>query len=284
MRSLGLTATELGPDGWLPADAGALAELLGRHGLKPVASFVPLVLHDREQAPAALETAGRAARLLAAVGGDVLASAAVASAEWSPRVPLEPSEWEHLVGMLAAVDEIAAEHGLQHTLHPHVGTLVETAGDVERVAEESEVRWCLDTGHLAIVGVDPLHLATEANGRIAHVHLKDVDLSVAAEVRSGAVSLREGTQQGLFRPLGHGDIAVGEVVAALEGSGYGGWYVLEQDVVLTAPVPAGESPTQGVEASIEYLRVLAARVLAQEQHGGKSPQSQDAGREHEEVR
>lgn len=284
MRSLGLTATELGAEGWLPLDPRALREVLERHGLRLVASFVPLVLHSPEQAPAAREAALRAARLLAALGGQVLVSAAVASADWSPRVPLGPDEWKHLVGMLAALDEIVGELGLEHALHPHVGTLVETAADVERVAEESEVRWCLDTGHLAIVGVDPLHLATEANGRIAHVHLKDVDLSVAAEVRSGAVSLREGTQQGLFRPLGHGDIAVGEVVAALEGSGYGGWYVLEQDVVLTAPVPAGESPTQGVEASIEYLRVLAARVLAQEQHGGKSPQSQDAGREHEEVR
>jgi inosose dehydratase len=146
------------------------------------------------------------------------------------------------------------------------------------------VRWCLDTGHLAVARADPVRLAREAGDRVAHVHLKDVDFSLAAKVRSGALSLREATRRGLFRPLGRGDARVGEVVRALEDSGYAGWYVLEQDVVLTESDAAEETAARSVEASLEYVRKLASKLLASEaQHGGKSLRSQDAGREHEEV-
>jgi inosose dehydratase len=284
MGSLGLTATELGPDGWLPTDAGVLREFLDTHGLRLVAGFVPIVLHDPRQADVARETALRAARLLAAAGGKVLVSAAVASAAWSPRIILGGEEWKHMAASLAAVDEIAGDHGLEHALHPHLGTLVETVGDLERVAEVSDVRWCLDTGHFAAAGNDPVRLAREAGARVAHVHLKDVDLSLAAKVRTGALSLREATRRRLFQPLGGGDVAVGEVVRALEDSGYAGWYVLEQDVVLTEAEAAEESPAEGVEASLDYVRTLASELLASKvQHGRKSPRSQDAGRDHEEV-
>ena len=284
MRSLGLTATELGPDGWLPTDAGALRELLDAYGLRLVAGFVPLVLHDPRQADAARETALRAARLLAGAGAQVLVSAAVASVAWSPRIPLAQEEWKQLAETLAAVDEIAGDQGLEHALHPHIGTLVETVGDLERVAEVSEVRWCLDTGHLAAAGADPVRLARETGDRVAHVHLKDVDLSLAAKVLCGALPRREATRRALFQPLGGVDVAVGEVVRALEDSGYAGWYVLEQDVLLTESDATEESAADGVEASLDYVRTLASELLGSEaQHGAKSPRSQDAGREHEEV-
>ena len=39
-------------------------------------------------------------------------------------------------------------------------------------------------------------------------------------------------------PLGDGDVAVADIVAALEAAGYPGWYVLEQDTAL----PSGGDP------------------------------------------
>lgn len=270
MRSLGLRATELGPEGWLPTDADRLRELLDGYELRLVGGFVPLVLHDRNQADATRDTAERAARLLAAAGAEVLVSSADGSPDGPASGRLAASERTQMVESLAAVDEIAAEHGLTHALHPHVGTRLETPADVEYLTEASSVRWCLDTGHLTLIGVDPLSLAREAGDRIAHVHLKDVELSLADGLRSGTVSHREATRQGLFRPLGSGDVAVGEVVEALEGSGYAGWYVLEQDLVITEPAPSGQGPAGDVQASIEYLRRVGAGLAK-------------AGQEHEEV-
>ena len=270
MRTLGLGATELGPEGWLPADAGRLRELLDGYGLRLVGGFVPLILHDLNQADAARETAERAARLLAAVGAQVLVSSADGSPDGPARGRLEASERRQMVESLTAVDEIADGHGLTHALHPHVGTRLETPADVEYLTEASNVRWCLDTGHLTLIGVDPLRLATEGGDRIAHVHLKDVELSLADGLRSGAVSHREATRQGLFRPLGSGDVAVGDVVEALESSGYKGWYVLEQDLVITEPEPSTRGPAGDVQASIDYLRRVGAGLAK-------------AGQEHEEV-
>ena len=73
-------------------------------------------------------------------------------------------------------------------LHPHVGTMVETADDVDQVLSGSMVPLCLDTGHLLIGGSRPLDLARGFADRVAHVHLKDVDAALAAQVRSGELT------------------------------------------------------------------------------------------------
>ena len=144
----------------------------------------------------------------------------------------------------------------RHALHPHWGTLVERASEISRIVEESEVALCLDTGHLTLGGVDPGELAAEASGRIAHVHLKDVDTRVAERLRAGELTLVQAVQAALFRPLGDGDAPIREVVARLEGAGYGGRYVLEQDVALTAEPAEGTGPVEDVGRSIEFLRTF----------------------------
>ncbi|HKA03855.1 MAG TPA: TIM barrel protein, partial [Acidimicrobiales bacterium] len=175
MASLGIKATELGPPGFLPDEAEALKKTLDSYGLRLVAAFIPLVMHDRDVTDRTLATAGRAAQLLGGAGAEVFVSAALVDEAWAPRRPLEAAEWHQLYETLGRLDGIAAEEGLRHVLHPHLGTLVETADDVRRVMDESDVRWCLDTGHLTLGGADPLEFARAARGRVDHVHLKDVN-------------------------------------------------------------------------------------------------------------
>lgn len=254
MSALGLRATEFGPIGYLGADARAVVALLERHGLKLVGGFVPAVLHDPAELGETLSSVARTAALYAACGATFLVSAAVVDAAWSPRRPLRDTEWRHLLGALARLDELAAGHRLRHVLHPHVGTLVETADDVRRVLDGSDVRFCLDTGHLAIGGTDPVAFAEEAAARVAHVHLKDVRQEVAARLRAEEVSLVRAVQLGLFRPLGEGDAPVADTVLALERQGYEGWYVLEQDTALdSAAIPEGRGPVEDVQRSVAFL-------------------------------
>jgi inosose dehydratase len=85
------------------------------------------------------------------------------------------------------------------------------------------------------------------------VHLKDVDAALAAKVQAGDVPYGDAIWQGLFRPLGEGDVDVVALVQALEAAGYAGWYVLEQDIKLEAE-PDGEGPVAGVRASLAHLR------------------------------
>lgn len=262
MRSLGLTATELGAPGFLPDDVGELRSVLNAHGMSLVGGFVPLVLHDRSLREDALGRARATASLFQACGGTHFVTAVVMDYGWSRPVPLDAEGMKVLAEGLAEVDEVCAAHGLVQVLHPHVDTLVETAADVDLALEHSTVRWCLDTGHLQIGGVDPVSFARSVGERVAHVHLKDVDTGVAAKVLSRELSLLHAVQQGLFRPLGGGDVAVDEVVLALEERGYEGWYVLEQDTALTQGLPAqGCGPVEDVQVSLDFLeRHVASRI------------------------
>lgn len=257
MASLGLSATEMGPVGYLPRGTQQVRALLGAHGLGLVGAFVPLVLHQRslDQARAVLQ---ELMPLMTSLDGEVLVAAAVTDAAWSPRVPLEDADWRRVGENLEAVTELAAGSGLRLALHPHAGTLVETAGDVEAVLAHGDVDWCLDTGHLAIGAADPVEFVRSHAERIVHVHLKDVDMELAERVRSGELSLVEATRLGLFRPLGDGDAPIDEVVEELDRHGYERWLVLEQDTTLTGEEPpVGRGPVLDVRRSIDYLATLA---------------------------
>jgi inosose dehydratase len=254
MRSLGILATEAGPDGYLGHDPAVVRALLDRHGLELVGGFLPVVLHDPARLGASLAAARRTATMLGELGASVICSAVVLDDDWSPPRELSADEWTHLLAALSFLDGVAGEHGLAHALHPHWGTLVESAPEVRRIVEESEVALCLDTGHLTLGGIDPAELAREVRGRIVHAHLKDVDSRVAERLRTGELSLVQAVRAGLFRPLGDGDAPVRDTVLRLEEAGYRGRYVLEQDVAL-APEPAdGTGPLEDVRRSIEFLR------------------------------
>jgi inosose dehydratase len=246
IASLGIKATELGPIGYLRFEPAAIREALDRHGLGLVGGFVPLVLHEPELDTAEAE---RIAAVLAAAGAEVFNAAVVADGDWSaPRV-LDDEGWRRLAHNLAEVERRVEQHGLTLALHPHAGTQVETAADVERALALTTCGWCLDTGHLLIGGVDPADFARRHGERVVHVHLKDVDMAVA---RRG-LSLVQAVQAGLFRPLGDGDVRVDDVLDGLDG--YGRWLVLEQDTALTGEEPpVGSGPVTDVRRSIEYLQ------------------------------
>ena len=150
---------------------------------------------------------------------------------------------------------LAAARSVRAVLHPHVGTMVENGEEVRRVLEGSAISLCLDTGHLLIGGTDPAELTRQAPDRIAHTHFKDVDDQIAAQVRSGRLSYTEGVRRGMYRPLGRGDVDFAAIVSHLRDRDYGGWYVLEQDTILTED-PRGEGPVADVRQSADYLRQL----------------------------
>ena len=259
MRELGLPATELGAPGFLPEAEPELSELLGRYGLAMIGGFVPLVLHDPAQRADALARATAVAKLFQAAGGTRFVTALVQDYDWSTPIPLDAEGMAVLGQGLREVDEVCARHGLTQVLHPHVGTLVETRADMELAMEHTDVKWCLDTGHVYIGGIDPVEFARQHADRVAHAHLKDVDAAIAGRLMSGELTLLQAVQAGLFKALGTGDVPIGEAVAALEAQGYDGWYVLEQDCALTDGVPdEGEGPIHDVRQSMGFLAGLAS--------------------------
>jgi len=244
MRSLGLTATEFGPDGYLSA------ALLGAHGMSAAGRFVPVLLHEPGADPV-----GGVERVLDGFSeGAVLVLAAATGQEgYEGRPALDAAGWELLLASLDRCAAAAAARGFTATLHPHVGTMVAERDEVVRVLDGSGVSLCLDTGHLLIGGTDPAALASGYASRIGHVHLKDVRARVAGQVRNGEISYTDGVRTGLYQPLGQGDVDLAGVIGALSGVGYRGWYVLEQDTILSGP---DASPVEQVAESLGYLGTL----------------------------
>jgi inosose dehydratase len=158
-----------------------------------------------------------------------------------------------LLSNLDRLAELARQRGVRAVLHPHVGTMIETGEEVRQVLDGSWISLCLDTGHLLIGGTDPAELARQAPERIAHLHFKDVDARLARRVQDGRLTYTRGVREGMYRPLGSGDVDVPAIVGSLRARGYDGWYVLEQDTILTEE-PRGEGPVADGWASAEYLR------------------------------
>ncbi|MFW5473319.1 TIM barrel protein [Knoellia sp. CPCC 206450] len=254
MREVGIVATEFGPDGFLPDEPVAKAEALDAAGLKAVGQFVPAVLHDPGHDP--LPEVETAMEALTVAGATTVVIAAATGVEgYDARPELDDTQWDTLLQNLDLITAAAEARGLTATLHPHVGTLVESGEETERVLAGSRIGLCLDTGHLLIGGGDPVAIARSHPDRIGHVHLKDVRLDVAGRVRSGDLAYTEGVAEGMYVPLGEGDVDVAAIVGSLEDAGYAGWYVLEQDTILTGPPSqTGVDPLADVRMSLDFVR------------------------------
>ncbi|WP_431843449.1 TIM barrel protein [Calidifontibacter indicus] len=259
MRELGLSATEFGPDGFLPDDPQEKVDVLTDYALRAVGQFVPVVLHDAEFDP--LPDVIRAIDALTiAQASTVVIAAATGLTGYDTRPQLADEQWVTLLRNLDRIDVAATESGLRATLHPHVGTMVESGADALRVIEGSTIALCLDTGHLLIGGADPGAVVQQHADRIGHVHLKDVRLDLARRVQHGELTYAEAVGQGMYVPLGTGDVPIELIVRGLEDAGYRGWYVLEQDTMLEdAPDGTAHSPLDDVSNSVTYLMSVGAR-------------------------
>lgn len=254
MREVGLSATEFGPDGFLPADPHLMAGVLSAHHLTAVGGFVPVVMYRPDHDPVP-DIERLIPGFLAAQGGTMVLSADSGLGGYDSRPVLDEQGWKTLLTNMDRVTAVAAEHGITAVLHPHVGTMIEKPDEVARVLDGSTIALCLDTGHLLIGGTDPAELTRQAPERVAHTHLKDVDNSIAGQVRSGRLSYTDAVRQGMYRPLGTGDVNVESILKTLRENDYQGWYVLEQDTILTE-APTGEGPVRDVRTSADYVRSL----------------------------
>ena len=247
MREVGLVATEFGPDGFLPGPG-----ILERFGLAAVGGFVPVVLH--EAGVDVMATVGaKLDEFVAAGAGTLVLAADSGRSGYDQRVELSDKAWRTLLDNLDRVRDAAGERGVTAALHPHVGTVVEREPEVWRVLHGSAMPLCLDTGHLLIGGTDPAELVSQVPDLVAHAHLKDVDARLAAQVRAGERGYSEAVAGGMYRPLGRGDVDLARIVRSLEEHGYTGWYVMEQDAVLTAEPAPGAGPVADVRASLAFL-------------------------------
>lgn len=260
MSELGLTGTEFGPLGFLPIEPSQRAEVLAALGMEAIGGFFPVVLHDPDYDPMpkviaeldAYEAAGAKILVIAAEqpGGNYDVK----------RPEIDDAAWSLLLNNLKRIDEYAASRGVLATVHPHVGTMIETDADVNRVLEGCEIGFTFDTGHMFIGGVDPVKFSLEHADRVKHVHLKDCNLDLAQKVQNGEMTYYEATVAGMYTAVGFGDVDIRAIMTNLISAGYNGWFCLEQDKVINDEPVVGIGPIEDARRSVEFIKSVAASL------------------------
>ncbi|MCG8157217.1 TIM barrel protein [Brenneria goodwinii] len=233
VQELGLTATEFGPEGWLPVDGRARKALLDAYGLQSLGAFVPVLLFKKDHDP--LPEVEKILDNYVQAGASTIIYAALSGGQgYNDRPTLSAAEWTTFFANLDRLVKAAKKRNITPTLHHHMGTIIQTADEIDRLLTHSEIGLCLDTGHAMIAGIHPIDLAKKYGSRINFVHLKDVNNAVAKRVQKGELMYMDALSKGIFHPLGSGEAQIGEIVMALEEAGYRGWYVMEQDAILAS--------------------------------------------------
>ena len=263
MSDLGLGATEFGPLGFLPIEPADRAKALAEHGMEAVGGFFPIILHQADFDPLP-DTLKELESYTASGAKTLVLSAETGLVGYDTKRPeLDAQGWNVFFSNLERIKEAAASVGVTAVLHPHVGTMVETEADVKKVLDGSTIKFCLDTGHMIIGGTDPVKFAEDHADRVAHSHLKDVNLAIAARVQSGEITYYQGCVEGMYVPLGQGDVDVRSIVRSLIKAGYEGWFVLEQDNVISVEPAIGDGPYADAKASVNFIRAVAAELAAE---------------------
>lgn len=271
MQAAGYAGTELGDWGFMPDDAAIIRRELAARNLSMLGAFTPVRLWDAGCHAAAEETALRTASLLAEVSRDadekpfvILADEAGAGSHRIAKAGriteadgLSDEQWEALIeGAIHLAEAIRDETGLRTAWHHHCGTYVETAAETARLLDATPpdlIGLCLDTGHFAYAGDDPIEVLRRYRERVWHVHFKDCDGPTVAAARAERWDYVTAIRNGIFCAIGDGSVDHAGFFAELRDGGYDGWIVVENE----AP-PGRVPPLQMARNDRAYLRSLGA--------------------------
>lgn len=258
MASSGYEGTELGPPGFMPADPGLLVEEIKNRGLSPIGGTLIENLHEPGRREYIEAEARRVCSLLGSLDAPYLVIIADSTPEREATAGrpdaaqrLEGAELENLVDNLRRCVEVAEESGVTAVVHPHAGTHVEFEDEVARVLERVEdVGLCLDTGHAAYAGDNPLEMYRSFVDSVRYIHLKDVDSCVHERALEEKMSFPAACEAGVFCPLGGGSVDFTGMRDLLRENGYEGWVTVEQDV----EPGKGGNPKGDAVKSMDYLK------------------------------
>ena len=166
---------------------------------------------------------------------------------------MNDEEWKLLCDGLNRLGKLSLEkYGVALTFHHHMGTVVQTAAEVERMMQGTDpayVSLLFDTGHFAYCDEDPLAMAKKYAGRIKHVHLKDIRPEVVARVKAEKMSFLDSVRAGAFTIPGDGCIDYDPIFKVLEESGYEGYMVVEAE-----QDPAKANPLEYAIRARKFIR------------------------------
>jgi inosose dehydratase len=231
-REAGYAGTELG--GKFPRASGELSPILARHHLKLVSGWFDGRILERDVAAefAAIEphlTLLRDLRCKVVVYADTSGRHGFPPISQRPR--LADGDWPAYGRKVTELAERMAAFGVRMAFHHHMGTIVESEADIDRLmASTGEAAGLLfDSGHCLFSGGDPTALLARHIARVVHVHCKDVRRDVMDRALAEDMSFMDAVLAGVFTVPGDGCIAFPSLLRLLRDVGYSDWLVVEAE-------------------------------------------------------
>lgn len=264
---------EIAQAGYEGAPAGAPGQrtaaetraLYGRHGLRPAPGYLGGPFWEKARQAELVEQARRYAAYMRELGCDALYVAPggfdyvtrsgrtrrQVAGHVGPDDALSDSELHQFANTLNLVAQATLAEGVRSCFHNHVGTVIETLDEIERLlalVDPALVFLGPDTGHLAWAGADNVEFVRRYAERIKTLHVKDIDPAVLAEGRQAGWDYATFSRNGIFTELGAGFVDFPAIFGTLRTAGFDGWIIAETDVT--------QKPTalESVTISRDYLR------------------------------
>jgi inosose dehydratase len=245
IAEIGFDGTEKGHK--FPNDAAGMRRALDPHGLKFVSGWYSLNLLQRD---ARAEIAAMQSHLDLLAGCDcrvAILCETTGCVHGDPAHPITDkpnmteAEWRLFTGRLTEVAEHIAALGILPVYHHHMGTVVQTRAEIDRLMAETgpALRLLFDTGHAFFAGEDPAAILRDHAARVGHLHMKNVRPRVMRQVLDTGMSFLDGVRAGVFTVPGdpEGAVDFAPILKLAAAQGYEGWLVIEaeQDPALRNP-------------------------------------------------
>lgn len=266
MKETGYDGTELGDWGFMPTDPAQLDKTLQDFDLKLLGAFVPAALSDPNEHIKGIELALKTAQLMYDAG---FQDAFIVLADENGTVDIRTKNAGRINAEMGLSEEswktfssganrlalaVKEKLGMRTVFHHHCAGYIETPQEVDTILKLTDpdlLGLCLDTGHYAFAGGNPVKALESHYSRIWHVHFKDYNPEVGRQVTEKNLDYFQAVEAGVFCELGKGNVDFKSVVEILNSKGFEGWIVVEQDVL-----PGMGSPKDCATHNREFIKSL----------------------------
>ena len=266
IKETGYEGTELGDWGFMPTAPELLNSEIQKRKLELLGAFVPVALADAQNHDAGVASALNVAELMFRAGyknsfiiladdnGTVVERTQNAG-RIKPKMSLTDAQWKvYAKGAEIIAKVVKDSFGIRTVFHHHCAGYVETPQEIEKLLSLTDpglLGLCLDMGHYAFGGGNPVQALKTFYDRIWHIHFKDFNPKIAKASKEANGDYFDAIKRGVFCELGKGTVDFKSIIKLLKELKYRNWIVVEQDIL-----PGMGNPKSSAQANRDYLKTL----------------------------
>lgn len=266
IKETGYVGTELGDWEFMPTTPHLLKSEIDKRNLELLGAFVPVALEDESKHKAGITSALKVAELMYSAGykdakiiladnNGTVDERTRNAGRVKPNMGLTDKQWKVYAKGVEDIARIIKEtFGMRTVFHHHCAGYVETPEEIDKLLELTNpnlLGLCLDMGHYAFGGGNPVEALKKYNERIWHVHFKDFDPVVAQMSKEAKGDYFDAIKRGVFCELGKGNVDFKSIVEVLKENNFKDWIVVEQDIL-----PGMGDPKHCAQSNRNFIKKL----------------------------